>query len=115
MLLKDIGSVLMSPGQDTTEDAGSRTLDDVKHVIGDFIDVAIFSNHAQVGPRGYTEGPRGSFSRGGGPIERGRGRGDSYWGGSTTRGRLGRNGFDDRIPGGPRSDRDRDIDRGGRW
>lgn len=141
VLLKDVGTVLMSGEQQQSasgnEDAGARTLEDVKYVIGDWIDVAIFNNSQ--GPRGF-DGPRGEFdggsrgrggySRGGGP-DRGRGRGgvDSYRG----RGRGGgRNGFDagaggsgsgagdgdDRGPsGGPRRDRDRDRDRdrGGRW
>ena len=119
----------MTPGQDGAEDAGPKTLEEVRYVIGDFISVAVFINGAPgnvarnyEGPRGH-EGPRaGSYSRGGGPGERGKGRVDSYRGGSG-RGRVGRNGFDSRPgdrddrapPGGPRGDRDRDPDRSGRW
>src|SRR5271155_2776600 len=112
VLLKDVGTVTISsttqpPSSSESEDAGSRTLDDVKYVIGDWIDVAIFNN-AQGAPMGggRFEGPRGpgggGFSRGGGPGDRGRGRGDSYRG-TGGRGRVGggRNGFD-----GPRGDRD---------
>jgi len=113
VLLKDIGTVQMTPDQEG-EDAGSRTLEDVKYVIGDFVNVAIFSG-AQGGPPRSFDGPRGSFSRQGG-MERGRG--DSYRGPGRARG--GRNGFDGRSgegddrgpPGGPRRDRDRgDRDR----
>src|SRR5579859_4124400 len=45
VILRDIGSVNMDPHSSTNpgfEDAGSRTLEDVKYVIGDWIDVAIF-------------------------------------------------------------------------
>jgi histone deacetylase complex subunit SAP18 len=122
ILLKDVGMVALqsTPQATPAEDAGSRTLEDVKYVIGDWIDVAIFSG-GQGGPP-----PRGgSFGRQGGMGERGRGaRGDSYRGGMRGGGRMGgRNGFeggsagdgDERgPPGGPRRDRDRDRDRG-RW
>lgn len=115
--LKDIGTVHMTPGQEG-EDAGSRTLGDVNYVIGDFVNVAIFSSGQGGPPSRSFDGPRGgSFSRQGGMGERGRGRGDSYRGSGTRRG--GRNGFDGRLgegddrgpPGGPRRDRERDRDR----
>ena len=109
----------MSPGQES-EEAGSRTLEDLKYVIGDWIDVAVFNN-TQGGPQRGFEGPRGSsFSRQGGMGgPPGRGRGDTYRGGAGRDRGTGRNGFDapsgdgdDRgPPGGPRRDRD----RGGRW
>src|SRR5579859_1881857 len=68
VLLKDVGTVVMSPPQDPNssssggggggEDAGSRTLEDVKYVIGDWIDVAIFNNsQGGSGSRPY-DGPR---------------------------------------------------------
>jgi histone deacetylase complex subunit SAP18 len=115
ILLKDIGTVHMTPGQEG-EDAGSRTLEDVKYVIGDFVNVAIFGSGQGAPPRPF-DGPRGSFSRQGGGMDRGRGRSDSYRG--SMRGRGGRNGYDGRLeereergpPSGPRRDRDRDPDR----
>ena len=68
-------------GRGASEDAGVRTLEEVKYVIGDWIDVAVFNNNQGGGPPRGFEGPRGGgfdgprsggFSRGGGP-ERGRG------------------------------------------
>lgn len=132
----------MSPGQEG-EDAGSRTLDDVKYVTGDWIDVAVFNNAQGGPPRGF-DGPRSSFSRQGGSSgisERVRGRGDSYRGaagmgqsGGITGGRNGPDGpsgdgGERAPPGGPRRDRERDRerdrdrdrdrnrerDKGGRW
>ena len=137
VLLKDVGTVVLqqTSGQLDAEDAGSRTLEDVKYVIGDWLDVAIFTGAQGVppgGPRGGSFGRQGGMGGPGG--ERGRGRGDSYRGGGVSRGggRMagggagGRNGFDEPSggdgdergpPGGPRRDRDRDRDRdrGGRW
>jgi len=117
VILRDVGTVFMSPDQGEP-DAGAKTLEDIKYVIGDWIDVAVFTQSSGGPPSRSFDGQRGgSFGRDSG---RGRGRGDSYRGG-TGRGREGRNGFDadrdrdrDRdIPSGPRRDRDRD--RGGRW
>ena len=105
----------MTPGQEG-EDASSRTLEDVKYIIGDYVDVAIFGS-GQGAPSRSFDGSRGSYSRQGG-MDRSRGRGDSYRG--PGRGRGGRNGFDGRLggdgedhgpPSGPRRDRDRDRDR----
>jgi len=137
VILKDVGTVLMSTSQDTAgagDDAGSRTLEDVKYVIGDWIDVAVFNNNSQgAGPARAYDGPRGPGAYGRGGFERGRGRGmDSYRGGGSGRGRGGRNGYDGYAGGGDRDrdrDRDRDAgddrgpprgprpdrDRGGRW
>lgn len=98
----------MSPGQENDE-AGSRTLEDVKYVIGDWIDVAVF-NASQGGPsRGFDGSRGGSFNRqSSGP---GQARGDSYRGSSGRERAVGRNGFD-----GPSGDNGpHGSSRGGRW
>jgi histone deacetylase complex subunit SAP18 len=116
VLVKDVGTVTI--GSNSTEDDSTKTLDDARYIIGDFIDVAILTGDQRLPSRPTFDGPRVGFNRFGGERPP-RGRSDSYRGGGYSRGsrggRLsGRNGFEDDErpspsgpPSGPRRDRER--------
>jgi histone deacetylase complex subunit SAP18 len=108
VLIKDVGTVVVASEK---EDDASKTLDDARYIIGDFIDVAILTGDQRLPTRSFVPREGGPGGYRGLP----RGRGDSYRGQGYSRGRggppaAGRNGFDndDRAPpSGPRRDRDR--------